>query len=41
MAIDALKKMRESNISQLVVIDDNNSYVGMIHLHDLLKEGLI
>jgi arabinose-5-phosphate isomerase len=41
MAIDALKKMREGNISQLVVVDDNNIYVGMIHLHDLLKEGLI
>jgi len=41
LAVDALKKMREHNISQLVVVDENNIYNGMIHLHDLLKEGII
>jgi len=41
MAVNALKKMRENNISQLVVVDENNIYNGMIHLHDLLKEGII
>jgi high-affinity K+ transport system ATPase subunit B len=25
----------------LVVVDDNNIYNGMVHLHDLLKEGII
>jgi arabinose-5-phosphate isomerase len=40
LAVDALKKMKENNISQLVVIDDKE-YKGMIHLHDLLKEGII
>jgi arabinose-5-phosphate isomerase len=41
LAVDALKKMRENNISQLVVIDTQKQYLGMIHLHDLLKEGII
>ncbi len=41
MAVKALKKMKENNISQLLVIDKDNKYIGMIHLHDLLKEGLI
>ncbi len=41
LAINAFKKMKEHNINQLVVVDNNNNYLGMIHLHDLLKEGLI
>ncbi len=41
LAVDALNKMQKHNISQLVVIDENNNYKGMIHLHDLLKEGII
>ncbi len=41
MAIDAFKKMKEHNINQLLVVDDNDNYLGMIHLHDLLKEGLL
>ena len=41
MAVKALKKMKENNISQLLVVDEAGNYKGMIHLHDLLKEGLI
>ena len=41
LAVSALKKMQSHNISQLVVINENNHYKGMIHLHDLLKEGII
>lgn len=40
MAVDALLLMRQHNISQLV-ITDKGKYVGMIHLHDLVKEGII
>jgi arabinose-5-phosphate isomerase len=40
LAIDALELMRENNITQLPVLS-NNQYVGVIHLHDLIKEGLI
>ena len=41
LAVNALKKMKENNISQLIVMDENGQYQGMIHLHDLLKEGII
>lgn len=40
LAVEALQMMRLNNISQLVVMD-NNQYVGMLHLHDLIKEGII
>ena len=37
-AIDALEMMRTFNITQLLAID-HGQYVGVIHIHDLLKEG--
>ncbi len=40
MAVDALNMMKEHNISQLL-ITDKGKYLGMIHLHDLIKEGII
>jgi arabinose-5-phosphate isomerase len=40
LAVDALDVMRRNNITQLLVVDDK-TYVGVIHLHDLIKEGLI
>ncbi|MEO7398575.1 MAG: KpsF/GutQ family sugar-phosphate isomerase [Ilumatobacteraceae bacterium] len=40
LAIDALDIMRKKNISQLLVID-NEKYAGIIHLHDLVREGII
>jgi len=40
LAMTALETMRSNNISQLVVIEEKH-YVGVIHLHDLIKEGLI
>jgi len=40
LAIDALQTMEENNITQLLVVL-NDAYVGVIHLHDLLKEGII
>lgn len=39
LAIDALSIMRENNITQLPILD-NNKYVGIIHLHDIIKEGI-
>lgn len=39
-AIKALEIMRSHSITQLVVTD-NKAYTGIIHLHDLLNEGLI
>lgn len=40
LAIDALKTMENNNITQLLVAKDGK-YLGVIHLHDLLKEGII
>jgi len=40
LAVDALDIMRKKNITQLVVIE-NNEYIGIIHLHDLVREGII
>ncbi|MND83003.1 Arabinose 5-phosphate isomerase KdsD [compost metagenome] len=40
MAVDALALMKQYNISQLIVVD-KNKYAGIIHLHDLIKEGII
>jgi len=40
LAIDALDILRKKEITQLVVAE-NGKYIGIIHLHDLVKEGLI
>ncbi|TXE12006.1 KpsF/GutQ family sugar-phosphate isomerase [Seonamhaeicola algicola] len=40
MAVDALDIMEEKGISQLLV-ESNGNYAGVVHLHDLIKEGII
>ena len=40
LAINAMKMMKQHNISQLL-ITDNGRYAGIIHIHDLVKEGII
>jgi arabinose-5-phosphate isomerase len=40
LAVHALDTMRKHNITQLLVAEDKK-YVGVIHLHDLIREGLI
>ncbi|MEY3059026.1 MAG: hypothetical protein RL000_378 [Bacteroidota bacterium] len=40
LAVHALDIMRKHNITQLLVAEDKK-YVGVIHLHDLIREGLI
>ena len=39
MAIEAMETMENNKISQILV-EDNSVYVGVVHLHDLLKEGI-
>jgi len=39
LAIEALKIMKEHNITQLLIVDNKN-YMGIIHMHDILKEGI-
>ena len=40
LVVEALSIMRKHNITQLPVFD-NDQYVGVIHLHDILKEGIL
>jgi arabinose-5-phosphate isomerase len=40
MAVDAKELMEDFGITQLLV-EDNGKYAGVIHLHDLVKEGII
>ena len=39
-AVRALQVMQEKNITQLIVLDEEK-VAGFIHLHDLLKEGIV
>jgi len=40
MVVDALNILEDFSITQLVVVDNEN-YKGVIHLHDILKEGIV
>lgn len=40
MVVDALNILEDFSITQLVVVD-NHEYKGVIHLHDILKEGIV
>lgn len=40
LAVNALEKMRQHDITQLLVLEDKR-YIGIIHLHDLIREGII
>jgi arabinose-5-phosphate isomerase len=41
LAVNALDKMRTHDINQLVVIDSSQKYLGILHLHDLVREGIV
>jgi len=40
LAVEALDVLRRNDITQLVVTN-GNEYAGFIHLHDLIREGII
>ena len=40
MAIEALEKLESNNITQILVVDAQEKYIGVVHLHDLIKEGI-
>ena len=40
LVVNALELMQNKSITQLPVMEDGN-YVGMIHIHDIIKEGII
>lgn len=40
LAVNVLELMRNNKITQVIVMDGKN-YLGMVHVHDLLREGLV
>lgn len=40
LAVDALNELRSYDISQLIVAENGN-YLGILHIHDLVREGII
>ncbi len=40
LAIRGLEMLEAKNITQLIVVDSDNNYFGMVHFHDLIREGL-
>lgn len=40
LAIYAFNLMKKNNITQLLVVDNDN-YIGVVHIHDILREGIV
>ena len=40
LAINALAIMKQNKITQ-VIITDNDEYLGIVHIHDLIREGIL
>ena len=40
LVVEALELMKKKNITNLFVVDNNNRYMGVIHIHDIIKEGI-
>ncbi|MEG0796080.1 MAG: KpsF/GutQ family sugar-phosphate isomerase [Odoribacter sp.] len=41
LAYNAFQKMEKNCITQLIVIAEGNIYKGMVHIHDILREGVV
>ncbi len=41
LAVSAVQIMETHSITSLVIVNDDNSVAGIIHLHDLLKKGIV
>ena len=40
LAVDALQMMKDHQITNIFVVNDDNQYLGVIHIHDIIKEGI-
>ncbi|OYY12859.1 MAG: hypothetical protein B7Y69_12860 [Sphingobacteriia bacterium 35-40-8] len=40
LAVEALELLRNHDISQLIVAEDQQ-YMGILHIHDLIREGIV
>ena len=41
LAAEALALMQKYTITSLVIVDDENRPLGVVHLHNLLRSGVI
>ena len=41
LAVDAAHAIRERGVSQIIAIDSSGNYSGIVHLHDLIREGIV
>ena len=41
LAYNAYRMMEQNSITQLVVVDNDRHYKGMVHIHDILREGVV
>lgn len=41
LAYNAFQKMEKNSITQLVVVGEGALYKGMVHIHDILREGVV
>ena len=41
LAVNALNLMRQYSITQLLVANADGQYLGVVHLHDIVREGII
>lgn len=41
LAVEAFAKIEENKITQLIVVDNLNNYKGIVHIHAILKEGVV
>ena len=39
-AVEALERLNAKKINQFVVVDDSNTVIGVISMHDLVKAGV-
>ncbi|MDL2296636.1 KpsF/GutQ family sugar-phosphate isomerase [Bacteroidales bacterium OttesenSCG-928-E04] len=40
LAVEALDIMKKSSITNLFITDKNGAYLGVVHMHDILREGI-
>ena len=40
LAVQAFEMLKQFDINQLIIADSNGIYLGIIHLHDLIREGI-
>jgi len=40
LAVEAFRSMEANKITQLLLTDNDNKFAGVVHLHDIIREGI-